>query len=191
MPNAQMTVLVIKQPLAPQLHSKDEEAEKLRQSAAEDIEPQVQLKAILQVVQRVLPESAMFVQSHRLAIDFKETGMVDGDACQQAEELYRLYGQQGYDAPDGSRRQVTDGDEQQAVDRIEHEDIAIVERYIDESKNEQQTHAPGKAASEGASLLLLVVVHDKETESEEHSEDAVHLAAQQPGEHPAYRLIAR
>lgn len=50
MPNAQMTVLVIKQPLAPQLHAKDEEAEKLRQSAAEDIEPQVQLKAILQVV---------------------------------------------------------------------------------------------------------------------------------------------
>lgn len=181
MPDAQMTVLVIKQPMAPQLHAKDEETEELRQPTAEDIEPQVQLKAILQVVQSVLPESAMFVQSHRLAIDFKETGMVDGDACQQAEELYRLYGQQGYDAPDGSRRQVTDGDEQQAVDRIEHEDIAIVERYVDESENEHQAHAPGKAASEGASLLLLVVVHDKETESEEHGEDAVHLAAQQPG----------
>ena len=46
MPYLQITPLVIKQPLPPQLHAEDEKAEQLREPSAEDIEPQIHLEAI-------------------------------------------------------------------------------------------------------------------------------------------------
>ena len=85
-------------------------------------------------------------------------------------------GQQGDDAPHPLRRQIADGDEQQAVARIEHQNVAIVESHVDNAEHEQQAHTPGKAPREVFSFLLLVIVHDEETQPEEHGEDAVHLA---------------
>lgn len=40
-------------------------------------------------------------------------------------------------------------------------------------------------------LLLLVVVHDEETQSEEHGEDAIHLAREQPCQHVSHCLVRR
>ena len=63
MPYLQMMPLVIKQSLPAKLHAKNEEAEQLRQSSAEDIEPQIHFKAISQVGECVLPERAMLMCS--------------------------------------------------------------------------------------------------------------------------------
>ena len=70
--------------------------------------------------------------------------MVDVDTSQQAEQLYRLDGQQGDDAPDSFRRQITDGNQQKAVAGIEHQDVTIVEGHVDKPETKQQAHAPGK-----------------------------------------------
>ena len=70
MPYLQMIPLVIEQPLAPYLHAKDEEAEQLRQSSAEDIEPQIHLKPISQVGERVLPKRTMLMSGVDLTIHF-------------------------------------------------------------------------------------------------------------------------
>ena len=101
--------------------------------------------------------------------------MVERGACQQTKEFYGLDGQQGDDAPHPLRRQIADGYEQQAIARIEHQDVAIVEGHVDNAKHEQQAHAPGKTPREVLAFLLLVVVHDEETQAKEHGEDAVHL----------------
>ena len=118
----------------------------------------------------------MFVGAVDLAIQFPHGAVVERGARQQTIKLYGLDGQQDDDAPHPLRRQITDGDKQQAVARIQHQDVAIVEGYVDDTKHKQQAHTPGKAAREVLALLLLVVVHDEETQSEEHGEDAVHLA---------------
>ena len=188
-PRQQVVVLMVEQPVPPQLHAKDEEAEQLRETAAEDVETQVHLEAVAQVGEGVLPERAVLVGIVDDGGHLIEPGMVDLGAREQAEQLDGLDGEQGDDAPHPSGRQVADGDEQQPVAGVEHEDVAIVEGHIDHAKEEQQEHAPGEAAREAAMLLLLVVVHDKETQTEEHGEDAVHLTAEQPGEHLGHHLV--
>ncbi|MBQ2585021.1 MAG: hypothetical protein II568_07575, partial [Erysipelotrichaceae bacterium] len=40
-------------------------------------------------------------------------------------------------------------------------------------------------------FLLLVVVHDEETQAEEHGKDAIHLAREQPSQHIGYGLVTR
>ena len=101
-----------------------------------------------------------------------------------------MNGKQTNDAPHRFRWQITDGNKQQAIDGIEHEDIAIVKRHVDKTKHEQQAHTPSKTTREAFALLLLVVVHDEETQSEEHGEDAIHLATQQPSQHFPHKVIA-
>ena len=176
--------------MAPQLHSEDKQAEQLCESSAEDIEPEVQFEAIPQVVDGILPKRPRLVQADGLVVNLEEPRMVDFGSREQAEQFHGLNGEEGDDAPYGSRRQIADGDEQEAVHRIEHEDVAIVECHVDKAKDKQQAHAPGKSSREIAAFLLLVVVHDKETQSEEHGEDAIHLAREQPGKDVGYCLVA-
>ena len=190
MPNVQVSSLVVEHPLAPKLHAEDEEAEQLCQAAAKDIETEVYLKAVAQIGEGVFPECAVLVHVVDLAIELPHGGMVHRRTSQQTVQLHGLDGQQSDDAPDGLRRQIADGNEQQTIAGIEHQDVAVVERHIDDTEHEEQTHAPGEAPGEAFALLLLVVVHDKETQAEEHGEDAIHLAGQQPGEHVGYCLVA-
>ena len=79
----------------------------------------------------------MFVQGNGLVVYFEERGMVDGCTCDETVQLDGLDGQQANDAPHGFRRQVADGDEQQAIDGIEHQDIAIVESHVDKTEYEE------------------------------------------------------
>ena len=46
-----------------------------------------------------------------------------------------------------------------------------------------------KRAREAFALLLLVVVHNEETQAEEHGEDAVHLAREESSQHIGYCLV--
>ena len=87
--------------------------------------------------------------------------MIDLKARQQTIQLYGLDGQQADDTPDRLRRQIADGNKQQTIAGIEHQDVTIVEGHIDDAKQEKQAHAPGKASREAFALLLLVVVHNK------------------------------
>ena len=189
-PHPQVTPLVVEQPLPAQLHAENEETEQLRQSPAEDVEPQVELKAILQVVHGILPERPVLVQGNRLVVNLEEPRVVSRSARQQAKQLNRLDSQQADDAPHPLRRQVADGDEQQPVGGIEHQDVTVVERHIDKAKPEQQAHAPGKAPGKRPPPLLLVIVHDEEAQPEEHGKDAVHLAAQEPCQNRPHSLVA-
>ena len=70
MPYLQMIALIVEQSLPSQLHAEDEEAEQLRQSSAEDIETEIQLKSISQVGEGVLPKCTMLVCTDDLAIYF-------------------------------------------------------------------------------------------------------------------------
>ena len=79
------------------------------------------------------------------AIHLPQGGVIHRGARQQAEQFYGLDGQQADDAPHPLRGQITDGDEQQAVTGIEHQDVAVVEGHVDDAKHEQQAHTPGKA----------------------------------------------
>ena len=189
MPNLQVLSLIIEHPLASQLHAEDEEAEQLCQSATEDVEPEIEFESVAQVVDGILPERAVLVQGYRAVVNLKERGMVYRGAAQQAEQFHGLDGQQADDAPDRFRGQVTDRDEQQAIACVEHEDVAVVEGHIDEAEHEKQTHAPGEAAREVFPPLLLVVVHDEETQTEEHGKDTIHLSGKQPCQHVGHRLV--
>ena len=84
MPYLQVIPLVIEQSLPTKLHAENEEAEQLRQSSAEDIEPQIHLKPVSQVGERVLPERAMLMYSVDDAGDLIEPGMVNLVVRQQA-----------------------------------------------------------------------------------------------------------
>ena len=163
----------------------------MRQTAAEYVEPEVKLKTIAQVVDGILPERTVLVEGNRLFVNLKERRVVYLCAAQQAEKLYGLDGQQGDDAPYPLRGQIADGNEYQTIARIKHQDVAVVESYIDEAEHEEQAHTPGETAGKGASFLLLVVVHDEETQSEEHGENPVHFSGKQPRQHGGYRLVAR
>ena len=88
------------------------------------------------------------MQGYRLIIDLKEPCVVYRRTAQQAEQFHGLDGEQGDDAPHPLRRQVADRDEQQPITSIEHQDVAIVERHVDDAKHEEQAHAPGKPAGE-------------------------------------------
>ena len=68
MPNLQIASLVVKHSLTSQLHAEDDEAEQLRQSSAEDIEPEVYLKSISQVGKSILQERAMLVGAIDLTV---------------------------------------------------------------------------------------------------------------------------
>ena len=70
MPDLQMSALIVKEPLTPQLHAEDKQAEQLCESSTEDIEPKVYLKSISQVGESVFPECTMFVCAVDLAIHF-------------------------------------------------------------------------------------------------------------------------
>ena len=74
-------------------------------------------------------------------------------------------------------------------DRIDYQDVAIVESHVDNAEAEQQAQATGKAQREILDLLLLVVVHNEETQAEEHGEDAVHLAREESSQHIGYCLV--
>ena len=163
----------------------------MRQTAAEDVVPEVKFKAIAKVVDGILPECAVLVESQRPVVNLKECRVVYLSAAQQAEKLYGLNGQQGDDEPNPLRGQVTDRNEQQSVASVEHQDVAVVEGYIDEAEHEEQAHTPGETSGKGTPFLLLVVVHDEETQSEEHGENTVHLAGKQPRQHGGHRLVAR
>ena len=80
-----------------------------------------------------------------LAIHFPQSAVVDRSASQQTEEFYGLYGQQSDEAPHPLRRQIADGDEQQTIACIEHQDVSVIEGHVDNAEEEQQAHAPGKA----------------------------------------------
>ena len=110
---------------------------------------------------------------------------------QQTEQLHGLDGQQEYDAPHPPRRQIADGDEQQPVARIEHQYVAVIKDSVYDTQEEQEAHSPDKASGEALAFLLLVVVHNEETQPEEHGEDAVHLAREQPSQHVSHSLVAR
>ena len=161
------------------------------ESAAVDVVSEVEFEAIAKVVRDILPKRTMLVDSDGLTINIEESGMVDCGARQQAEQLNRLNGKQDDDAPDGTGRKIADGDEHQAVNGIEHQDVAIVKGYVDQSENEQQTHAPCETGGEIVMFLLLIVVHDEETQSEQHGKDAIHLPREEPGKHIGNRLVAR
>ena len=141
-----MAFFVIEEPLSAQLHAEDEEAEQLCQSAAENIEPEVHFKPVSQISEGVLPESTMCMGATDLVIQLPHGAVVERGARQQTEQFYGLDGQENDDAPHPLRRQITDGDEQQTIARIEHQDVAVVEGHIDDAEHEQQTHAPSKAA---------------------------------------------
>ena len=178
MPPMQVTPLVVEEPVTPQLHAEDEQAEQLGESTAEDVEPQVQFEPISEIVYGILPKCAIFMQTDGFVVYLKERGVVNLRSRKQTEQFYWLDGQQANDAPDNSRWQKTDGDEQQSIDCIKHQNVTIVESNVDKAKDKQQAHAPGKTAGKRLPLLLLVVVHDEEAQSEEHGEDAIHLATQ-------------
>ena len=60
-----------------QLHAEDEQAEQLGESSAEDVVTEVQLKPILEVVDGIVHESAIFMQTDGFVVYLKERGMVD------------------------------------------------------------------------------------------------------------------
>ena len=92
MPYLQVTSLIVKESLPSQLHTEDKQAEQLRQSSAEDIEPEVHLKAVSQIGERILPERAMLVGAVDLAIQFPHSAVVDGGTRQQTIKFHGLNG---------------------------------------------------------------------------------------------------
>ena len=106
----QITSFVVEEPMPSQLHAEDEQAEQLGESSAEDVVTEVQLKPILEVVNGIVHESAIFMQTDGFVVYLKERGMVDCGSRNQAEKLHGLNSQETDDAPDDSRWQVADGD---------------------------------------------------------------------------------
>jgi len=142
--------------------------------AAKDIETEVLFKSVTQVGKGVLPECPMLMCIVDNSWNLIKTGMVDLKARQQTIQFYRLDGRWCTRPP---LTQLTERVEQQAIARIEHQDIASLERHIDDTEQEEHTHAPGEETWEALALLLLVFVHGEGTQSKQ----VVRLARQQPG----------
>ena len=115
-------------------------------------------------------------------ISFPDKRSIRFPTCYQAVYLDRLDQQEDRDTPQHGSTQITGWDHQQAEDRIGRQDVTVVHYKVQDTKSEQEEHAPCKAEGEVLALLLLVVPHDEEAESEEDGEYAVHLAREQDRE---------
>ena len=86
-------------------------------------------------------------------------------------------------------RKITQWDENQSIDGIGEEDVAIEEGGVHDTEHCQKEHSPGKSSGKANSPLLLIIIHDKEAQSEEQGKNAIHLSRQQQCQHICHPII--
>ena len=103
--------------------------------------------------------------------------------------FYRLDKEEGNHPPEPFGRKITQWDENQSIDGIGEEDIAIKKGGVHDTEHCQEEHSPGESSRKTISPLLLVIIHNKEAQSEEKGKDAIHLSRQQQCQHICHPII--
>lgn len=77
-------------------------------------------------------------------------------------DFYRLDKEEGNHPPEPFGRKITQWDENQSIDGIGEEDVAIKEGGVHDTEHCQEEHSPGESTRKAISTLLLIIIHDKE-----------------------------
>ena len=67
----------------------------------------------------------------------------------------------------------------QTTDCIYEEDVSVIEEQVEETQKHQQDHSPDESGSEVNAFLCLIVMLDKEAQSEQYREYRIHLSCEQ------------
>ena len=185
-----MVALVVEQPVASDEDAEIEKSQGLGDAALADEPADIGQEAVFEAGGGGLEERAFAVRPAHSHISLPDEGGVRLPAGDQAVYLYGLDEQEDGDAPEDRSAEIPCRNHQQAEDCIGRQDVSVVEHQVQDAEAQKQEHPPGETQGEVLALLLLVVPHNEEAESEEDGEDAVHLAGEQHREDIEHHSVA-
>ena len=124
-----------------------------------------------------------------ISIHFSQCRCIHLPSRNEGVDFYRLDKEEGNHPPEPFGRKITQWDENQSIDGIGEEDVAIKEGGVHDTEHCQEEHSPGESTRKAISTLLLIIIHDKEAQSEEQGKDAIHLSRQQQCQHICHPII--
>ena len=189
LPQSQIVVLIVEPTLSAHQHSEYEKADGLRMSSLHQAPVIGSHLSVSQVTVGILQEGAVLMTIIHISIHLTQCRCIHLPSRNEGVDFYRLDKEEGNHPPEPFGRKITQWDENQSIDGIGEEDIAIKKGGVHDTEHCQEEHSPGESSRKAISPLLLVIIHNKEAQSEEQGKDAIHLSRQQQSQHICHPII--
>ena len=188
-PQSQVVVLIVEPTLSSHQHSEYEEADGLRMSSLHHAPVIGSHLSVSQVSIGILQETAVLMTMIHISIHLSQCRCIYLPSGNEGIDFYRLDKEEGNHPPEPFGRKIAQWDENQTIDGIREENVAIEKGGVHNTEHCQEEHSPGESTRKAISSLLLVIVHDEETQSEKQGKNAIHLSRQQQCQHICHPII--
>ena len=162
LPQSQVVVLIVEPTLSAHQHSEYEEADGLRMSSLHQAPVIGSHLSVSQVTVGILQEGAVLMTIIHISIHLTQCRCINLPSRNEGVDFYRLDKEEGNHPPEPFGRKITQWDENQSIDGIGEEDIAIKKGGVHDTEHCQEEHSPGESTRKAISTLLLIIIHDKE-----------------------------